>query len=105
MVEYFINEFNKKNPGKDLKSNPKSLRRLRTACERAKRTLSMSTQASIEIDSLISGIDFYSTISRAKFEELNMDYFKSCLEPVEQVINFLLLLFLFYFIYLYLFIF
>lgn len=68
---------------KDLTSNPKSLRRLRTACERAKRTLSSAEQATVEIDSLYEGIDFKSSITRAKFEELNMELFKKCVDPIE----------------------
>jgi L1 cell adhesion molecule like protein len=67
-----------------MAANPRAVRRLRTACERAKRTLSSSTQASIEIDSLFEGIDFYTTITRARFEELNADLFRSTLEPVEK---------------------
>jgi heat shock protein 1/8 len=86
MVDYFVKEFKKKY-GKDLTTSSKAIRRLRTACERAKRTLSSSTQATIEIDSLFEGIDFYTTITRAKFEELNIDLFKSCLGPVEQVLR------------------
>ena len=72
---------------KDLKSNPRALRRLKTACERAKRTLSSTTQANIEIDSLSDGMDFYSKITRAKFEELCLDLFSSCLEPVKQALT------------------
>merc|ERR1712100_868441 len=72
---------------KDLKSNQRALRRLRTACERAKRTLSSSTQAHLEIDSLFEGIDFNSTITRARFEEMNMDYFRKCMDPVEKVMR------------------
>lgn len=83
MVNHFVAEFKRKHK-KDLASNPRALRRLRTACERAKRTLSSSTQASIEIDSLFEGIDFYTTITRARFEELNADLFRSTLEPVEK---------------------
>jgi len=86
LVEYFVKEFQRKFK-KDITSNPRALRRLRTACERAKRTLSSSTQASIEIDSLYEGIDFYTTITRARFEELCMDLFRSCLVPVEQVLK------------------
>ena len=63
------------------------MRRLRTSCEKAKRTLSSSTQASIEIDSLFDGIDFYTSISRAKFESLCDDLFRNCLDPVEKVIR------------------
>ena len=63
------------------------MRRLRTSCERAKRTLSSATQASIEIDSLHEGVDYFTTITRAKFEELNMDMFRSCIDSVEQVLR------------------
>merc|ERR1719163_2295949 len=63
------------------------MRRLRTACERAKRTLSSSTQTSIEIDSLFEGIDFFSSITRARFEELCMDLFRSTMEPVEKCLR------------------
>ncbi|KRY58601.1 Heat shock cognate 71 kDa protein, partial [Trichinella britovi] len=86
MVNHFVAEFKRKNK-KDMSSNPRALRRLRTACERAKRTLSSSTQASIEIDSLYEGIDFYTTITRARFEELNADLFRSTLEPVEKALR------------------
>ena len=68
-----------------MSTNQRALRRLRTACERAKRTLSSSTQAHIEIDSLFEGIDFNSTITRARFEDMNQDYFQKCLSPVEKV--------------------
>merc|ERR1712179_437470 len=83
MVNHFVQEFNRKHK-KDLSLNPRALRRLRTACERAKRTLSSSTQASIEIDSLFEGIDFYTSITRARFEELCADLFRGTLEPVEK---------------------
>lgn len=86
MVEYCVGEFKKKHR-KDMTSNQRALRRLRTACERAKRTLSSSTQAHIEIDSLFEGIDFNTTITRARFEDLNMDYFRKCMEPVEKVLR------------------
>jgi heat shock 70kDa protein 1/2/6/8 len=76
-VDHFVVEFKKKFR-KDLSSNTRALRRLRTSCERAKRTLSSSTQAHIEIDSLFEGVDFNSTITRARFEELNADYFRKC---------------------------
>jgi heat shock protein 1/8 len=85
-VDYFLTEFKRKFK-KDLKSNQRALRRLRTACERAKRTLSSSTQAHLEIDSLFEGIDFNSTITRARFEDLNMDYFRKCMDPVEKVMR------------------
>ncbi|KPM07870.1 Sar s 28 (heat shock protein 70-like protein 4), partial [Sarcoptes scabiei] len=86
LVNHFVQEFRRKHR-KDLSSNRRSLRRLRTACERAKRTLSSSTQTSIEIDSLFEGIDFYSTITRARFEELCSDLFRSTLEPVEKALR------------------
>jgi len=86
LVSHFVQEFKRKYK-KDISSNPRSLRRLRTACERAKRTLSSSTQTSIEIDSLYEGIDFYTSITRARFEELNSDLFRNVIEPVEKVLN------------------
>lgn len=86
MVNHFAMEFKRKHK-KDISGNKRSLRRLRTACERAKRTLSSSAQANIEIDSLFEGIDFYTSISRARFEELNADLFRGCLEPVEKAIQ------------------
>jgi L1 cell adhesion molecule like protein len=86
LVEHFQQEFKRKFR-KDMSENQRSLRRLRTACERAKRTLSSSTQAHIEIDSLYEGVDFNSVITRARFEDLNMDYFRKCMEPVEKVLK------------------
>ena len=86
MVVHFSSEFKRKYK-KDLTGNERSLRRLRTACERAKRTLSSSTQAHLEIDSLFDGTDFNSTITRARFEDMNMDYFRKCMEPVEKVLR------------------
>jgi len=83
MVDHFINEFKRKHK-KDIKGNKRAVRRLRTACERAKRTLSASAQANLEIDSLFEGIDFYTSITRARFEELCSDLFKGTLEPVEK---------------------
>jgi len=83
MVNHFLQEFKRKHK-KDPQDNKRALRRLRTACERAKRTLSSSTQASIEIDSLYEGIDFYTSITRARFEELCADLFRGTLEPVEK---------------------
>jgi L1 cell adhesion molecule like protein len=86
LVNHFVQEFKRKH-GKELTSNKRALRRLRTACERAKRTLSSSTQASIEIDSLYEGVDFYTSITRARFEELNADLFRSTMEPVEKALR------------------
>merc|ERR1712137_422715 len=84
LVNHFVTEFKRKNKGKDVMGNKRSLRRLRTACERAKRTLSSGATASIEIEALYDGIDFYSSITRARFEELCSDLFKGCLTPVEK---------------------
>ena len=86
LVNHFVNEFKRKHK-KDLATNARALRRLRTACERAKRTLSSSAQTSIEIDSLYEGIDFYTSITRARFEELCQDLFRSTMEPVERVLR------------------
>ena len=86
LVKHFIDEFKRKHK-KDLSSNPKSLRRLRTQCERAKRTLSASASATIELDSLFENIDFNATITRARFEELCGDLFRGTLAPVEQVLR------------------
>merc|ERR1712214_187077 len=86
MVDHFVNEFKRKHK-KDIKGNKRALRRLRTDCERAKRTLSASAQANIEIDSLFEGIDFYTSITRARFEELCSDLFKGTLEPVEKAMR------------------
>ncbi|CAJ0651533.1 12852_t:CDS:2, partial [Entrophospora sp. SA101] len=86
LVNYFVQEFKRKFKN-DLTTNARALCRLRTACERAKRALSTSAQTSIEIDSLFEGIDFYTSITRARFEELNQDLFRSIMEPVEKVLR------------------
>jgi heat shock protein 1/8 len=86
MVQYFTEEFKKKHKI-DLLQNKKALRRLKAACERAKKTLSSSTTASIELDSLCDGIDFYSSMTRAKFNDLCADLFRQCMEPVEKVLR------------------
>ena len=86
MVNHFVEEFKRKHK-KDLTTNQRALRRLRTACERAKRALSSAAQTSIEIDSLFEGVDFYTSVTRARFEELCADLFRSCLRPVEQVLS------------------
>merc|ERR1712029_348202 len=86
MVDHFIKEFQRKHK-KDIRHNKRAIRRLRTACERAKRTLSASAQANIEIDSLFEGIDFYTSITRARFEELCSDLFKGTMEPVEKAMR------------------
>jgi L1 cell adhesion molecule like protein len=86
MVKFLAEEFKRKY-NKDFTKNARAVRRVRSACERAKRTLSSSTQATVEIDSLWEGIDFYTNISRARFEELNQDLFRSTLSPVEKVLS------------------
>ncbi|KAK3089377.1 hypothetical protein FSP39_003136 [Pinctada imbricata] len=86
MVNYFVQEFKRKH-GKDISKNNRAMRRLRTACERAKRTLSASSEAGIEIDSLYEGMDFYSKITRARFEELCSDLFRQTLEPLEKALR------------------
>ena len=84
MVEHFVKEFKRKHK-QDITGSKRAMRRLKTACERAKRTLSSSTNANLEIDSLFEGIDFYTTITRAKFEQLTDSLFKKCLQPIEKV--------------------
>jgi heat shock protein 1/8 len=86
LVTHFIQEFKRKHK-KDLSDSPRSIRRLRTACERAKRNLSSSTQTTMEIDSLYDGIDFMSSITRARFEELCSEVFKKTMNPVEKVLQ------------------
>ena len=86
LVNHFAQEFKRKHK-KDISDNARAMRRLRTSCERAKRTLSSATNATIEIDSLYEGIDFNSSITRARFEELNMDLFRGTMEPVERALK------------------
>ncbi|KAH6828836.1 heat shock protein 70B [Perilla frutescens var. hirtella] len=86
LVNHFVAEFRRKQK-KDISGNARALRRLRTACERAKRAVSSTTQTTIEVDSLFEGIDFYATITRARFEELCMDLFLKCMEPVEKCLR------------------
>ncbi|CAD7672224.1 unnamed protein product [Nyctereutes procyonoides] len=86
MVNHFIAEFKRKHK-RDISKNKRAVRCLRTACERAKRTLSSSTQASIEIDCLYEGIVFYTSITHARFEEFNADLFRGTLDPVEKALR------------------
>jgi L1 cell adhesion molecule like protein len=86
MVDHFVAEFKRKYR-KDISKNQRALRRLRTACEQAKRSLSSSTEAAVELDALYEGVDFYTKITRARFEELCIDLFRSCLEPVEKALR------------------
>ncbi|XP_078153026.1 heat shock 70 kDa protein 18-like [Carex rostrata] len=83
MVNHLVEEFRRKQR-KDISSNPRALRRLKTACEQAKRILSTTAQTAVNIDCLYEGTDFYSTITRARFEELNADLFKKCIQTVAR---------------------
>eukprot|EP00938_MAST-03A_sp_MAST-3A-sp1_P003079 g3079.t1 len=87
VVEHFVKLFKRKNRGKDISKNQRAMRRLRTACERAKRQLSAATQTYLEVDALFEGIDFSATLTRAKFEELNLKLFKSTIFPVKRVLR------------------
>ena len=86
LMKYFIDEFKRKNKI-DISDNKRALRRLKTACEKAKRSLSSSSSATIELESLAEGIDFFSNISRARFESLCMNLFQKCIQPVTQVLQ------------------
>ena len=86
MVQHFQSEFKRKHK-KDLSENKRALRRLRTACERAKRNLSSSATTTIELESLFEGIDFNTSMTRARFEDLCSDLFRGCLDPVEKVLK------------------
>ena len=82
MVKHFVEKF--KEHKVNISGNSRALRRLRTACEKAKRILSSTIETTIEVDSLCNGIDFFSNITRAKFVDLNIDLFRKCIEPVEK---------------------
>ena len=86
LVSHFVDDFKRKN-NLDISVNPRAMRRLKTACERAKRTLSTSTSANIEIDSLYQGTDYYTSITRAKFESLCDHLFKRIMDPVDSVLR------------------
>ncbi|OMJ73282.1 hypothetical protein SteCoe_28064 [Stentor coeruleus] len=86
LVKFCTEDFNKKNCV-DIKNNNRALKRLRTACEKAKKILSYTSQASIEIDCLAGGYDYFITMTRENFEELNIDYFSECINSVEKVLN------------------
>ncbi|XP_065859443.1 heat shock 70 kDa protein-like [Euphorbia lathyris] len=86
LVNYCVAEFERKHK-KNIKAYARALTRLRTSCEKAKRTLSSTLQTTIEIDSLLQGMDFYVTITRERFENLNMDLFRKCMEPVEKCLR------------------
>merc|ERR1711912_57937 len=86
VMDYFMKLYKKKT-GKDVRKNDRSVQKLRREVEKAKRALSSGHQAKIEIESFFDGEDFSETLTRAKFEELNMDLFRSCLEPVKKVMD------------------
>ncbi|XP_021737558.1 heat shock 70 kDa protein 18-like [Chenopodium quinoa] len=86
MVDYFVAEFKRKH-NKDISGDRRAIGRLRSACERAKRMLSSATETSVDVDCLYEGIDLYSTISRAKFERLNLDLFTNCINPVKKCLE------------------
>ena len=86
LVEHFMEEFKKKHK-RDISGNKRAIKRLRTACERAKRTLSSSTQVSVEVDSLFEGIDFCANMTRARFEEICSKLFRQTLEPVDRALR------------------
>lgn len=86
LVKHFVAEFNRKYK-KDISKNPRALGRLKVSSERAKRILSFDTRTSIDIDCLYDGIDFSSKITRAKFEEINMELFKKCMETVKRCLD------------------
>jgi len=86
LVEYCAGEFRRKT-SIDIKNNAKALRRVRAACEKAKRALSAATQATVDIDALMEGEDLNVVITRSKFEDLCMDLFKKCMPPLENVLK------------------
>merc|ERR1712093_61844 len=86
LVEHCVNDFKRKNR-LDLRNSARAMRRLRTQCEQAKRTLSAAFRATVEVDSLFEGIDYHATITRARFEQLCGEDFRNCLEPVKKVLT------------------
>lgn len=86
LIEHFSAEFQRKHR-KSLAGNQRALRRLRTAAERAKRTLSHATRAQISVDALHEGLDFDTALTRARFEDLCGDQFRRCFQPVERVLR------------------
>jgi len=86
LVSHFMNEFKRKTKV-DMSGNAKAVTRLRTACEKAKRNLSSSAQTTVEVDALHDGYDFSMSITRARFDELCMDLFKRCIDPIDQVLR------------------
>jgi len=86
LVDHCTKDFKRKHK-KVMNDNPRAMRRLRTQCEQAKRTLSAAVRATIEVDSLFDGIDFHITITRAKFEQLCNEQFRNCLDPCRRVLQ------------------
>ncbi|XP_022635888.1 probable mediator of RNA polymerase II transcription subunit 37c [Vigna radiata var. radiata] len=86
MINYFVEEMKRKSKV-DISGNPRALRRLKSACERAKRALSYAVTTNIEIDGLFEGIDLLSSITRAKFEEINMEVFEECMQTVDRCLK------------------
>ncbi len=86
LMKYFTDEFKRKNKI-DITTNKRAMRRLKTSCEKAKRVLSSSSSASIELESLCEGIDFFSNITKARFESLCMNIFQKCIAPVTKVLS------------------
>ncbi|KAH9299502.1 hypothetical protein KI387_031184 [Taxus chinensis] len=86
VVNFFVQEFNRKNK-MDLSASPKALRRLRSECERAKRSLSSAVETVIDIDCLYEGQDLHMKFRRAKFEKLNADLFDKCMQVVKQCLQ------------------
>ena len=89
LMYHFMDEFQRKNKNKGvspLSGSPKAIAKLKKECERVKRSLSSATQAHVEIDSLMDGIDFNTTITRAKFEQINGSLFQKCLDCVQKVL-------------------
>uniref|UniRef100_A0A175YPE2 Heat shock protein 70 n=1 Tax=Daucus carota subsp. sativus TaxID=79200 RepID=A0A175YPE2_DAUCS len=86
LLNHFVEEFKSKHR-KDISRNAKSLRRLKNACEKAKRILSHNAMTTIDIDSLYEGIDYHAKVTRAKFENLNLDLFRSCVDTVKKCLQ------------------
>ena len=84
LVNHFVKEFKRKHK-KDVTGNKRAMRRLKTACERLKRTLSSSTTGSLELEAFYEGIDFFSSLTRARFEDLTRDLINQCMEPIDRV--------------------
>jgi heat shock protein 1/8 len=87
LVDYCLQEFQRKNKGVDVKGNARALKRLRNSCEKAKRALSASTHTSVEVDGFFNGVDLNVSVSRAKFESVCDTLFRKTIAPLEQVLS------------------